>query len=501
MRRARRGAGRGRLGSGRRDARPGDRGRLRRGGRAAAQTWPAASAGRRSRRSSRSTPACRRATARRARWSWPPTATTPRSCGACTSSSARSASTRSGSRPASCRRAEPGLSPRVRRRRAGATGDAQADPRATRARARRGGEEIASATEVARRSSTTAGGSPACAPADGRSIAAGAVVVAAGAWTARARAGAAPPVRPVKGQILELRVRGRRRRAARPDRAHAALLPGGRGDGRVVLGATVEEQGFDTTRHRRRRHRLLEAAWEVLPGDRASWSWCERAAGLRPGTPDNLPRDRARASRGTPLGHRPLAQRRAAGAAHRRGGGRAARRRATRRPSCRGLGPAALRARGGGRSVTAVTINGEPHELPAGATVEHARARVRGGRRRAAAWPWRWTARWCPRGEWAATPTARRAAGRGAAGGAGRATAGPEIAGRRAQLAPGPRHRRLPQPRGDGRGRARPPAPSWPPSRCAAWTRRRPARSSRCWRVPGSRCCPTPPAASPPARP
>ena len=61
-----------------------------------------------------------------------------------------------------------------------------------------------------------------------------------------------------------------------------------RGDGRVVLGATVEEQGFDTTVTADGVYRLLEDAWEVLPEMGELELWRARA-GLRPGTPDNLP--------------------------------------------------------------------------------------------------------------------------------------------------------------------------------------------------------------------
>ena len=91
------------------------------------------------------------------------------------------------------------------------------------------------------------------------------VVVAGGAWSAALAPGESPPVRPVKGQILELRVRGGMdaplERIVRTPRCY--LVP--RGDGRVVLGATVEEQGFDTTVTADGVYRLLEAAWEVLP--------------------------------------------------------------------------------------------------------------------------------------------------------------------------------------------------------------------------------------------
>ena len=116
-----------------------------------------------------------------------------------------------------------------------------------------------------------------------------AVVVAAGAWSpALAPLGAGPPVRPVKGQILELRVRGGMEqpltRVVRTPRCY--LLA--RDDGTVVLGATVEEQGFDTTVTADGVYRLLEAAWEVLP-EVAELELVQARAGLRPGTPDNAP--------------------------------------------------------------------------------------------------------------------------------------------------------------------------------------------------------------------
>jgi glycine oxidase len=186
--------------------------------------------------------------------------------------------------PGACRRLEPGLSPRI----AGgilAHGDAQADPRAT-ARALAAvvdelelGMEV-EAIEHARGRVTgvrTAAGTIEC----------GAVVVAAGAWSpGLAPDGVGPPVRPVKGQILELRVRGGMdeplARIVRTPRCY--LLA--RGDGRVVLGATVEEQGFDTTVTADGVYRLLEAAWEVLP-EVGELELVEAHAGLRPGTPDN----------------------------------------------------------------------------------------------------------------------------------------------------------------------------------------------------------------------
>jgi glycine oxidase len=115
------------------------------------------------------------------------------------------------------------------------------------------------------------------------------VVVAAGCWSsALAPAGCAPPVRPVKGQILELRVRG----GADPPLERIIRTPRcyllARADGRVALGATVEEQGFDTTVSAAGVHRLLEAAWEAVP-EVGELELVAARAGLRPGSPDNAP--------------------------------------------------------------------------------------------------------------------------------------------------------------------------------------------------------------------
>ena len=186
--------------------------------------------------------------------------------------------------PRACRRLEPGLSPRI----AGgilAHGDAQADPRATGRALAAAVDELALGVEV-EAVEHERGGVTGVRTSAG-SIECGAVVVAAGAWSAAlAPEGEGPPVRPVKGQILELRVRAAMeeplRRIVRTPRCY--LLA--RGDGRVILGATVEEQGFDTAVTAGGVHRLLEAAWEVLP-EVGELELVEARAGLRPGTPDN----------------------------------------------------------------------------------------------------------------------------------------------------------------------------------------------------------------------
>lgn len=116
------------------------------------------------------------------------------------------------------------------------------------------------------------------------------VVIAAGAW-AGTLAGlpehARIPVRPVKGQIMRLRDPsgpGLLTRVVRMQPGY--IVP--RGDGRYVLGATMEEQGFDTAPTAGGIFELLRDAIELVPG--VSELEIEQvAAGLRPGTPDNAP--------------------------------------------------------------------------------------------------------------------------------------------------------------------------------------------------------------------
>jgi len=64
------------------------------------------------------------------------------------------------------------------------------------------------------------------------------------------------------------------------------LVP--RPDDRLIVGATVEEQGFDTTVTAGGVHELLREAYRVLP-EVAEMELVEASAGLRPGTADNLP--------------------------------------------------------------------------------------------------------------------------------------------------------------------------------------------------------------------
>ncbi len=115
-------------------------------------------------------------------------------------------------------------------------------------------------------------------------------VLAGGAWSGAAGwlpEHARPPVRPVKGQVLELR-----RRDGEPPARHILaservyLVP--RRDGRLVVGATVEEMGFDTAVTAGGVHELLREAYRLLP-EVAEMELLGATAGLRPGTPNNLP--------------------------------------------------------------------------------------------------------------------------------------------------------------------------------------------------------------------
>jgi glycine oxidase len=100
-----------------------------------------------------------------------------------------------------------------------------------------------------------------------------------------------PPVRPIKGQVLTLRqppgdplvtrtVRGIVHRSS------IYLVP--RDDGRVIVGATVEERGWDTGTTAGGAYELLRDALTVVPGLDDAELVAVRA-GLRPGSPDDLP--------------------------------------------------------------------------------------------------------------------------------------------------------------------------------------------------------------------
>lgn len=112
-------------------------------------------------------------------------------------------------------------------------------------------------------------------------------LVAAGAWTGRLlrEAGLALPIRPVRGQMIQFRVR--------PGLVSRILLRKGkyvipRRDGHVLAGSTVEETGFDKTTTTTAGRELHAAAVRLVPaldGAEVVRHW----AGLRPGAPGGVP--------------------------------------------------------------------------------------------------------------------------------------------------------------------------------------------------------------------
>jgi glycine oxidase len=116
------------------------------------------------------------------------------------------------------------------------------------------------------------------------------VILAAGAWS-REIAGIPPaylpPVRPIKGQMLALRMD-----PAAPLVRHVIWLPRGylvpRQDGRLVVGATVEERGFDETLTAGGVLALLEGAWRAVPAIE-DLPIAETWVGFRPGSRDDAP--------------------------------------------------------------------------------------------------------------------------------------------------------------------------------------------------------------------
>jgi glycine oxidase len=113
------------------------------------------------------------------------------------------------------------------------------------------------------------------------------VLLASGAAQIDVPEDARVPVRPVKGQVLRLRDPRGPGLVERTIRAAGAyLVP--RADGAYVLGATMEERGWDTAPTAGGVYELLRDMSEVVPGV-LELEIEEVLAGLRPATPDNLP--------------------------------------------------------------------------------------------------------------------------------------------------------------------------------------------------------------------
>ncbi|MCW2996780.1 MAG: glycine oxidase ThiO [Solirubrobacterales bacterium] len=187
--------------------------------------------------------------------------------------------------PSAARRLEPALAPAIRAA-FHAPADHAVDPRAV-------CEALVIACEragvVLRTGAVVASVAPgAVTLADGERLAAGRVVIAAGAWSARVQGLPGLCVRPVKGQLLRLNARA----GEAPLLDHVVRWDGGylvpRVDGRVVLGATMEDRGYDTAVTALGVYELLRDAGELVPGV-LELDLEAAIAGLRPATPDNAP--------------------------------------------------------------------------------------------------------------------------------------------------------------------------------------------------------------------
>jgi glycine oxidase len=117
------------------------------------------------------------------------------------------------------------------------------------------------------------------------------IVLSAGAWSRQIGgipASCLPPVRPIKGQMLALQMD-----PETPLLRHVMWLPRGgylvpRSDGRLLVGATVEERGFDDKVTAGGLLAIIEGAWRVIPGIE-ELPLAETWVGFRPGSRDDAP--------------------------------------------------------------------------------------------------------------------------------------------------------------------------------------------------------------------
>jgi glycine oxidase len=196
-------------------------------------------------------------------------------------------------RASAARALEPALAPSLRLA-LEVPGDHAIDPRiltsALAVALRRAGGELRSGTQVEAVETSSGRRVDGVRLAGGELVAAEQVVIAAGAWAGELEGipeDARVPVHPVKGQILRLHDPAGPGLLSRVLRiAGGYVVP--RGDGRYVLGATMEERGFDTTVTAGAVFELLRDAIELVPGI-SELVLDELCAGLRPTTADNSP--------------------------------------------------------------------------------------------------------------------------------------------------------------------------------------------------------------------
>jgi glycine oxidase len=187
-------------------------------------------------------------------------------------------------RPSQARRLEPALAPTVRLA-LDVPGDTSIDPRRLVGALRDACAAAGVAVVAARAESVLRKGERAAGLrlADGRELAAEQVLLATGAHALSDEV----PVRPVRGQVLRLRDRNGPGLVERTIRGTGVYLVA-RGDGGYVLGATMEERGYDLAPTAGGVYELLRDMSEIVPGV-LELELEEVRVGLRPATPDNLP--------------------------------------------------------------------------------------------------------------------------------------------------------------------------------------------------------------------
>ena len=112
------------------------------------------------------------------------------------------------------------------------------------------------------------------------------VVLAAGSWSSQITVqGADPvPVKPIRGQLIQFQTKGDIRRVLWGPNGYLVPWP----DGTVLLGATVEDVGFDESHTEDAVRQLRKAAVELVPS-LADAPMTNVRTGLRPRGPDDLP--------------------------------------------------------------------------------------------------------------------------------------------------------------------------------------------------------------------
>lgn len=142
-------------------------------------------------------------------------------------------------------------------------------------------------THCAAESVTTQAGRMAAVHTSQGTFSANQFVLTTGAWAGLALPGlaATPHIRPIRGQMLLFKLE--------PGALDTILYRNGlylipRRDGHVLVGSTLEDVGFDKSTDDATRLRLHTAAAELLPA-LANAQLVQHWAGLRPGSPDNIP--------------------------------------------------------------------------------------------------------------------------------------------------------------------------------------------------------------------